>query len=203
MIPSCLGGTNENSNLVALYPEEHFLAHVLLVKIYPEYRNLIFAVQRMCAGNKRKNRKMYGWLKRRFAEEQSRRMSGEGNPNFGTHWVNDGSSSKKLSKDAPLPDGWFFGRVKKEVQQSESLCVVCYSGTGSMRRRFCDSHKPKPLGTKGMRYTGKSKATDEDVLAALVLTDFDVPKAMSHLGYNPKGYGNSRNRFKAIAASVV
>lgn len=35
IVPRCLGGGNEKSNLVALSPREHFIAHLLLVKIYP------------------------------------------------------------------------------------------------------------------------------------------------------------------------
>ncbi len=35
IIPKCLGGTNENSNLVELTPREHLICHRLLVKIYP------------------------------------------------------------------------------------------------------------------------------------------------------------------------
>ena len=65
VIPRCMGGSDEADNLVALYPEEHFLAHVLLVKIHPEERNLIIAVQKMCQPIKsgRNKRKLYGWLK--------------------------------------------------------------------------------------------------------------------------------------------
>ncbi|XAO17074.1 homing endonuclease [Escherichia phage FL23] len=33
IIPKCLGGSNDASNLVDLTPEEHYVAHQLLVKI--------------------------------------------------------------------------------------------------------------------------------------------------------------------------
>ena len=35
IIPKCLGGTNENTNLVELTPREHLICHRLLVKMYP------------------------------------------------------------------------------------------------------------------------------------------------------------------------
>lgn len=68
--PKCLGGTDDGSNLVRLTPEEHYLAHQLLVKIYPSNRKLLFAARMMTVsaiGQRTKN-KMYGWLKRKISE---------------------------------------------------------------------------------------------------------------------------------------
>lgn len=68
IIPKCLGGSNEKDNLVNLTPEEHYLAHLLLVKIYPNNQKLIFAVHRMCSG-KYRNNKLYGWIRRKVSIE--------------------------------------------------------------------------------------------------------------------------------------
>jgi len=35
IVPQCLGGTDDESNLVYLTLEEHFVAHQLLAKIHP------------------------------------------------------------------------------------------------------------------------------------------------------------------------
>ena len=35
-IPSCLGGTDDKSNLVKLTAKEHFICHLLLTKMYPK-----------------------------------------------------------------------------------------------------------------------------------------------------------------------
>jgi len=70
IIPECIGGSNDPSNIVILTPEEHFLAHILLIKIYPNEYKLFFAVHMMCNGNKKvkRNNKMYGWLRRKCNE---------------------------------------------------------------------------------------------------------------------------------------
>ena len=34
-IPKCMGGTDDETNLVCLTAREHYMAHVLLCKIYP------------------------------------------------------------------------------------------------------------------------------------------------------------------------
>jgi hypothetical protein len=60
-----MGGDNSPANIVALTPEEHYVAHQLLVKMYPTVKGLATAVLRMarqCSGNK-----AYGWLRRRLS----------------------------------------------------------------------------------------------------------------------------------------
>lgn len=66
VIPVCIGGINSVSNIVILSAEEHYVAHQLLVKIYPGVRGLLHAAIRMskqCTGNK-----AYGWLRRALAK---------------------------------------------------------------------------------------------------------------------------------------
>lgn len=70
IIPKCLGGTDEPQNLTRLTPEEHYLAHQLLTKIYPKEKSLFFAVKMMCVGDKRNN-KMYGWVRQKWIEQIS------------------------------------------------------------------------------------------------------------------------------------
>jgi hypothetical protein len=73
IIPRCLGGDDSPENLVYLTAEEHFLAHQLLIKIYPGEYGLIYAVQLMAIHNStnRMNNKIYGWLKRLASEAAS------------------------------------------------------------------------------------------------------------------------------------
>lgn len=68
IIPKCLGGSDEIDNLVILTSEEHFLAHLLLTKIYPNEPKLLFAVKMMTLKNpkNRRGNKMYGWLRKKY-----------------------------------------------------------------------------------------------------------------------------------------
>jgi hypothetical protein len=47
IIPRCMGGLNDNNNLVKLTAREHFICHKLLVKIYPTNKSLKHAYWRM------------------------------------------------------------------------------------------------------------------------------------------------------------
>jgi len=56
IVPECMGGTNESANLVVLTAREHYLAHWLLVKIYPVEWKLKFAFYQMSRVNKKNAR---------------------------------------------------------------------------------------------------------------------------------------------------
>jgi hypothetical protein len=78
IIPRCMGGSNRSDNLVNLTPEEHYVCHQLLVKIYPDNHKLIYAATAMTMNNvfhKRSN-KYYGWLKRKLSVVQSEARKG-------------------------------------------------------------------------------------------------------------------------------
>jgi len=65
IIPRCMGGSDDVSNLVYLTPEEHFLAHQLLIKIYPGVYGLYLSIQIMIGSGKyASNNKSYGRIKR-------------------------------------------------------------------------------------------------------------------------------------------
>lgn len=65
IIPKCMGGSNCSTNLVKLTPEAHYVAHQILVKLYPDNHKLIKAAHMMSIG--RKNNKSYGWIRREYA----------------------------------------------------------------------------------------------------------------------------------------
>jgi hypothetical protein len=65
VIPRCMGGSDDKHNLVALTPEEHYIAHQLLHKMYPDNNGLLSACIMMTAN--RKGNKVYGWLKRKWS----------------------------------------------------------------------------------------------------------------------------------------
>ena len=102
IIPKCMGGNDDASNLVELTAEEHYIAHLLLVKIYPNKGKLIYAANMMTvdAHGGRSSNKRYKWLKEKWIEQlrkdatgrkasdetkskMSKRAIGKGNPMYG------------------------------------------------------------------------------------------------------------------------
>jgi hypothetical protein len=126
VIPKCIGGTDNKDNLVRLTPEEHYVAHQLLVKIYPNNSPLINAAVMMVSG--RPNNKLYGWLRRRFSETQSKRQAGYGNNQYGTRWIcnTELQQNRKIKKSDLLPVGWTEGR-RMNFDLIFHACKVCNS----------------------------------------------------------------------------
>lgn len=70
IIPKCLGGADKSGNLVKLFPEEHYVAHQLLVKIYPKNQKLIYAALMMTVSSEKqiRNNKLYKWIKNKCSQ---------------------------------------------------------------------------------------------------------------------------------------
>lgn len=130
IIPRCMGGSDDKENLVRLTPEEHYLAHQLLVKIYPKNQALVRAAAMMIPN--RPSNKMYGWLRREFIKVQSSLQEGSRNSQYGTIWITNGKESKKIPGNEEVSDGWQFGRTIESASKCKipifkkiSLCRSC------------------------------------------------------------------------------
>lgn len=85
IVPKCMGGNNDKANLVLLTAREHFIAHKLLCKIYPDNSSLWFAFNIMAhVKNENKQYKVsskdYSILREKFSIIQSERMTGSNHP---------------------------------------------------------------------------------------------------------------------------
>jgi len=69
IIPRCMGGSDEKSNLVKLTAREHFIAHTLLVKIYPNNMKLSSALNKMLQFGNEQHRYLPHSLLYKFARE--------------------------------------------------------------------------------------------------------------------------------------
>lgn len=79
VVPKCIGGTNDKSNLVNLTPEEHYVAHQLLVKMYPAQQKLVYALRMMCMvgnGKTKRTNKEYAWVRKLWKETSSKNQKG-------------------------------------------------------------------------------------------------------------------------------
>jgi len=143
VLPKCMGGDNLEYNLVKLYPEEHYVAHQLLVKMYPNVVGLIWAAVNMSNQTTRRSNKLYGWLRRKLSESAKQR-TGERNGSFGTRWIrhDETGDSIKVDKNDSIPDGWSIGRVVNKNNLSKKLgrnkCIVC--GADAQHRTYCTAH---------------------------------------------------------------
>lgn len=85
IIPKCLGGCNNAKNLVPLTGREHYIAHLLLWKMYPEEDGLKHAAILMGGrfNDNRNNSRLYESLRKEYAASLKDRMTGANNPFYG------------------------------------------------------------------------------------------------------------------------
>lgn len=83
ILPKCLGGKNIPDNIAVLTAPEHYVAHLLLVRMNPGNRKLVFAAAAMATGSDknwgRSRNKLYGWLRAELskANEGNTRRKGK------------------------------------------------------------------------------------------------------------------------------
>lgn len=77
--PRCMGGTDSKRNMTFLTAREHFVAHQLLVKMYPDEPKLVYAAHMMTVSKngERIHNRLYEWLKIRLSIEVSKLHSGK------------------------------------------------------------------------------------------------------------------------------
>lgn len=103
IIPRCMGGNDSADNLSLLSGREHFVAHLLLVKIHPNSDSLKYALNSMLRSTNDQTRDLKSWeigiAKQKYAEMMSVKAKlfiGDKNPNFGNYWTDE--QKKALSQ---------------------------------------------------------------------------------------------------------
>lgn len=202
IIPRCIGGTDHRNNLVSLTPEEHYTAHLLLVRIYPGCHQLVHAAHMMTVGSTMhcRNNKVYGWLKRRYSQVCSLKI-GKLNPSYGKPWfVNPRTGENGKFVPGFEPEGWIPGRV---VKKDTTSCSECGNDTFMKAARYCKecatakrSSKAKP--TRATKT--KTSFSVEEKREALLAHQGNVRQALFSLGLSCGGTHYSQ--MKEIKASL-
>jgi len=152
-----MGGTDDPENLVDLTPEEHFIAHQLLVKMYPNETNLIFACHRMTYSENTTN-KMFGWLRRKHSQSMrklAKSRTGSKNGSYGKSWYHNPETLEKIKcNPKEVPDGFVKGRTPN------TKCIICGADTGSKTAKYClkDRKEQNSKHSRSMRHSEKSKS---------------------------------------------
>jgi hypothetical protein len=129
IVPRCMGGSDDPSNLVKLTADEHYIAHLCLVKMNLSNHKLIRAAVMMCcstSNQKRSDNKMYKWLREKHQSVMKESQTGEGNSQYGSAWIFNPTSGieKKVSKakvEGLISQGWIKGRKTSRQYQ----CIIC------------------------------------------------------------------------------
>ena len=141
VVPRCMGGTNTPSNVVEVTPEEHYVAHQLLVKMHPRATGL--AVAAVLIAKRATRNKAYGWLRRKHAEVMSERMRGkEHSPQTVAKL-----SAAKMGRKHPRTPEWTekiaaANRGKRHTHETRSRMSEAQRGnTHNLGKTFSPEHR--------------------------------------------------------------
>lgn len=174
IVPRCMNGTDEKANIVNLTAREHYIAHILLAKIYNTY-GLYYAVLKMQLKNPnherefRFNGRLYEKLKIECNKKQSEyRKIHPLHTWLGRHHTEE--SKKKMSESA-----------KRRTRRPFSV-EAC--------KHMSDAHKGKSSGRKGCKLSKEhiEKVRQKNIGKHWFNNDYNEIKAYSC----PEGYVKGR-----------
>lgn len=159
IIPKCLKGTNDEDNLIDLYPQEHFIAHKLLHEEYPSNMGLCTAYFRMCFKNGKSGIQVspeeYAIAREKYSLLRKQYFKGEKNPFYGKHHTEETKqkiSNKKYNPSKELRKK--LSDAQKQVDHSYQIECMANANRGKYRPI---SVKQKISKTKQLSGTGNNK----------------------------------------------
>lgn len=183
VIPKCMGGLDVADNIVDLTAAEHFIAHLLLVKMFPTNKKLIYAANMLTVGSgtQQRSNKRYAWLKQKYVEV-CRDRTGEQSSCYGKSWyynLTTGQCKKFVS--GTEPEGYVKGRLPPK------LCKGCEVVLDSKLAQWCSECRPKREQTVFKSPKEKVAYTDTDKMNALAKCNGNIRQALFSLGLNDSG----------------
>lgn len=162
IIPKCMGGDDSFSNLVALPPRAHYIAHYLLWKAYPENRKLAHAFAMMAVSNPHQNRILGGKLYEAAKSARSSALKGVPRseevkeklrkPKSTTinYYGNTNGRGNKGNKMAPRSEEHtkklvesqrrYHEKRSKEAKEKADYYREEFLNSGLTRKQFADKH---------------------------------------------------------------
>ena len=176
IIPRCMGGTDKDNNLVNLTPEEHYVAHQLLIKMYPNNTELVWAAHQMTKhpNGKRNNNKLYGWLRRKN-QKIAKQRKGVKNGSYGKSWYYNPETLHNIKcEEKDVPEGYIKGRYLVNKNRHYP-CVICQNDTESKRRKYCDYHRKIVIKENAIKnaQTVKEKFMNDNEYRKKTLENFE------------------------------
>lgn len=132
IIPRCMGGSNDKSNLVDLTAKEHCIIHKLLHTIHPNNSDLAYAYWAMVTMKDDNNRdykisaREYETIRKVISGLQSQRVSGENHPFYGTKRPEFGL--KMSGENNPKWNGGSYSNCKccdVRIYKTNNTCMDC------------------------------------------------------------------------------
>ena len=146
IIPKSLGGSNNKYNIVELTAREHFISHMLLLKICEKYygkshnytKKMIRALNRLITGKPSaktpkytRSSRVYQRIQQKHSKVKSKMFSGENNYFYkNSYWKGKKQTKEHINKRKRFgKDHHHFGKTGKNNPKSRKYKIIKSDGT--------------------------------------------------------------------------
>ncbi len=173
IIPRCIGGTDDKSNLAILTAREHFIAHKLLCEIYPNNDKIFFAYRMMAIMKQSNdNERLYNISSREFDRIRTESIKKIGNMNRGKKLLPKSKESIEKQLATRKLNGYTHSDATKQKISNSNK-----------RRKFSDTHKQNisRMLTNNPKVTGRASTPEKEMLRrAKIKASWVVRKGDKH-----------------------
>jgi hypothetical protein len=149
ILPKCIGGTNDEENLIDLFAKEHFVAHKLLAEENPDNEKLIHAYAIMSFVSSESNERYqltpeeYEDARKTFSDMLKKKYRNkENHPSYGTHISEE---RKKKIDEANKGNKYCVGR-KISDETRKKIGDANRNPSDETRKKMSESRKGKRIG---------------------------------------------------------
>ena len=156
IVPRCRGGDNNKDNLVFLTAREHYIAHRLLVNIYPNTIGLLAAVMFFCEYG---NSKGYATVRKQLSEIKKGKVAWNKGKEFSPETCAKMANGSRKGKNHPQ-----FGTHRSEetiekIRSKQKGKVVSAESTAKWKASYDPEKHGKKVSCDGVIYGSMREAS--------------------------------------------
>ncbi|MDQ2718247.1 MAG: HNH endonuclease [Bacteroidota bacterium] len=197
ILPRCLGGNNSKENLILLTGKEHFIAHLLLTKMYKgeARKKMYFAFWRMCQSSKNQERiksaSQYGFAKELFSIAMKGRKAWNKGINLSDETklkISESHKGKKISSE-----------IKQKMSDSQkgrkhSDKTKTKIGLEKKGKKLSEEHRKKlSISHQGHITTNETKLKMSEIGKERIFTEEWRKKLSEAMKGNKNGLGHKHS----------
>lgn len=176
IIPRSEDGPDNNDNIVALTAREHYICHLLLAKIYNDYKMLSAVVFMQCKTKRQRrdfkfNSHLYEQIRKDFSIKNSEAHKGKPGWNKGRKWSD--ATKAKISRSKRGQQPWMKGKH----HTADAKAKLSAARKGKKFKPLSDEHKKAiSEGNKGRKCANKGKRwVNDGIKNSYILIGEELP----------------------------
>ena len=184
IVPRCIGGANDENNLIDLFPKEHFEAHRLLALENPENKKLTYAWWMMSHSSGNDNQEPYELTSDEYEEARIAfvsAISGKNHPMYGKHLSEETKQKISEAHKGQHPSE----ESKKKMSESrkgENNCNYGKPMSDEQKKKLHEAFEGKRCGVDNPFYGAHHSEETKQIMSNIAKERLQNPKNHPNYG---------------------